>query len=314
MRNERDFVAILGAVILLGQLGCSGTGQPSIEERGMPDEGTVVVYVTNYPLKYFAERIGSEHVEVHFPAPPDEDSAYWMPDSDTISKYQQADLILLNGAGYEKWVDAVSLPKSKLCHTSAEFTADYIALEDAGTHSHGPEGSHAHGGTAFTTWLDPTLAAKQADAVRASLSKQRPEHADAFQQNYDALKSDLETLDQETADIVAKAPSRLVLFSHPVYQYFQRRYGVKARSVHWERDEPPIDAMWAELKQLMKEHPTKWMIWEGKPAAPTVEKLASLGVESIVFDPCGNVPKEGDYLACQRRNLQSLARVFSDAG
>ena len=139
--------------------------------RARPTREPVVVYVTNYPLKYFAERIGGEQVEVHFPAPPDEDPAYWMPDPETISKYQQADLILLNGAGYEKWVDAVSLPKSKLCHTSAEFASDYIALEDAGTHSHGPEGEHAHGGTAFTTWLDPTLAVKQADAIRASLSK-----------------------------------------------------------------------------------------------------------------------------------------------
>ena len=58
--------------------------------------------VVNYPLQYFAERIGGEHINVVFPAPADVDPAYWMPDTPTITAYQQADLILLNGARYAK--------------------------------------------------------------------------------------------------------------------------------------------------------------------------------------------------------------------
>jgi hypothetical protein len=42
--------------------------------------GPLNVYVVNYPLKYFAERIGGEHVKVEFPAPADVDPAYWNPD------------------------------------------------------------------------------------------------------------------------------------------------------------------------------------------------------------------------------------------
>ena len=218
---------------------------------------------------------------------------------------------MVNGAGYEKWMGTVSLPRSKLCDTSAAFAADYITLEGAVTHSHGPEGEHAHGEIAFTTWVDSTLAVRQADAIRTALAKLRPEHEDDFQRNFDALKGDLENLDQQISDTVAKAPECLVLFSHPVYQYFARRYGLNARSVHWEPDEPPTDAMWAELKELLQEHPTKWMIWEGQPAAATAERLAQMGVESVVFDPCGNTSEEGDYLRRQQGNLQGLARVFS---
>ena len=188
MGSRRFNLFILGMAFMLGQSGCSNTQDASTEKQDLTIEGTISVYVVNYPLKYFAERIGGAHVEVHFPAPADEDPAYWMPDAETISKYQQADLILLNGAGYEKWVQSASLPKSKLCNTSAAFAEDYIALEDALTHSHGPEGEHAHGGTAFTTWLDPTLAVKQADAVRASLAELQPENADAFQKNFDVAQ------------------------------------------------------------------------------------------------------------------------------
>ncbi len=47
------------------------------------------VYVVNYPLKYFAERIGGEHVKVEFPAPTDVDPAYWNPDLAAISAYPE---------------------------------------------------------------------------------------------------------------------------------------------------------------------------------------------------------------------------------
>jgi zinc transport system substrate-binding protein len=312
MRNRQGVVLILIAVSLLHQLGCSETDGRRAMEKVATDTGPVAVYVTNYPLKYFAERIGGEHVTVHFPAPPDEDPAYWTPDPETIGKYQQADLILLNGAGYEKWTESVSLPKSKLCDTSSQFTADdFILLEDAVTHSHGPKGEHAHGGMAFTTWLDPTLAVKQADAICGALVELRPQHADAFRRNCDGLTSDLEVLDQEFANLFSKVSDRPVVFSHPVYQYFERRYFLKAKSVHWEPDEEPTDAMWAELKELLQQHSATWMVWEGESLGSTANQLAELGLTSIVFDPCGNTPRDDDYLATQQKNLTALAKVYS---
>jgi len=66
------------------------------------------LYVVNYPLKYFAERIGGEHVKAVFSTPADVDPAYWNPDVVNVSAFQKADLILLNGAGYAKWVAKVS--------------------------------------------------------------------------------------------------------------------------------------------------------------------------------------------------------------
>lgn len=60
------------------------------------------VYVVNYPLQYFTERIGAEHVKVVLPAPAGEDPAFWKPDVNTIAAFQGADLIVINGANYAK--------------------------------------------------------------------------------------------------------------------------------------------------------------------------------------------------------------------
>jgi len=60
----------------------------------------------------------------------------------------------------------------------------------------------------------------------------------------------------------------------------------------------------------VKDHPAKWMIWEGEPVRGTVEKLKLIGVDSLVFDPCGNVPDQGDFLSVMRENVKNLQKAF----
>lgn len=274
----------------------------------------LTVYTVNYPLQYFTERIGGEYVQVDCPAPADEDPANWTPDAETILKYQQADLILLNGAGYAQWVDKVSLPAAKRVNTSSAFEKRYIMLEQAVTHSHGPGGAHEHGIAAFTTWLDPGLASEQAQAICQTLAKVKPSQASLFQTNLAALQRDLQALDQKLVELTTRDKEVSLIFSHPVYQYLTRAYGLKAQSVHWEPDEVPTEAMWQELTTLLSTHPAQWMIWEGEPDSTSVEKLTTLGIQSTTFLPCGGKPERGDYLSVMNENLIRLETVFRGNG
>jgi zinc transport system substrate-binding protein len=215
----------------------------------------LTVYVVNYPLQYFAERIGGEHINAVFPAPADIDPAYWMPDAKTISDYQQADLILLNGAGYAKWINKATLPRFRMVNTSAGFKDQYLEAAEILTHSHGSEGKHAHKSLAFTTWIDFSLAARQAKAITQAFSRKRPELKDAFQKNYDKLEQDLLKLDRNLKTQVSKNPARPLIVSHPVYDYFARRYGLNIKSVHWEPGEIPTNEQMMELNRILKEHP-----------------------------------------------------------
>jgi zinc transport system substrate-binding protein len=272
------------------------------------------VYVVNYPLKYFAERIGGDLVDVQFPVPAGEDPAYWSPGSAAIVAYQQADVILLNGAGYANWVDKVSLPPSKLVDTSSAFADRLIEIKGQTTHIHGPKGKHAHGGYAFTTWLDPKLAMEQARAVNKALCAKLPDSKVELANRFAELEGELLEIDKQLKDVFSAAPKRPLVFSHPVYQYFARRYGLNSKSVHWEPDETPTEAMWAELKELLAGHPARWMIWEGEPTAETVAGLKKLGVGGVVFDPCGNAPASGDFLSAMRSNLANLQVINGERG
>ncbi|MDH3803525.1 MAG: metal ABC transporter substrate-binding protein [Deltaproteobacteria bacterium] len=270
----------------------------------------LTIYVVNYPLQYFAERIAGEHAAVVFPAPADVDPAYWMPGPKKISDYQRADLILLNGANYAKWVNKVSLPRFRMVNTSAAFKDRYIEAAEILTHSHGGEGEHAHESLAFTTWVDFSLAAEQAKAIEKALSRKKPALKDTFQRNYEELERQLHKLDRDIKKVVSKDRSRPLVVSHPVYDYFARRYELNIKSVHWEPDEIPTTEQMLKLHSILKDHPAKWMIWEGESIKESVERLKAIGMQSVVFDPCGNEPDQGDFMSVMRQNVENIKEAF----
>lgn len=296
--------------VLVTLLLMSGCAEQESRQVDVQTGSKPVVYVSNYPLHYFIERIAGDLVDIRFPVGVSGDPALWKPGAEDIAAMQQGDLILLNGASYEQWLSHVTLPQSRVIDTAAAFSDTLIPTEETISHTHGPEGEHAHEGTAFTTWLDLTLALEQARAVRQALIVLRPQQRAQIDERFTPLEKELTALDAEIKSTAASAPEIRVIFSHPVYQYFKRRYGVQGTSVHWEPDVMPDEKMWNEFQQLLKEQPAKWMLWEGEPLPEIVERLSGLGVESVVVNPCGNTPDSGDFLSVMRQNIESLKRVF----
>lgn len=295
-------------------LGCSSEPQSVKAPSGTPETasgGPVSVFVVNYPLHYFTERIAGDLAEVVFPVPRDTDPAYWSPDADTVAAYQSADLILLNGADYAKWVGLVSLPRAGMVDTSSSFRDRYVPLEEGPVHSHGPEGEHSHTGNAFTTWLDMSLAVEHARAISEALSGSRPEKAEEFSAAFAALETDLAELDRRLDAIATSLADESVVFSHPVYQYLEERYGIEGRSVHWEPDVAPDEEMQAELEGHLAEHRAQWMIWEDKPLMATREQLAEMGVGCLVLRPLANTPESGDFLSEMRSDLSAIEQTLA---
>lgn len=278
---------------------------PAASKSGKPQ-----VLVANYPLQYFAQRIGGDAVEVRFPAPKDEDPAFWQPDDAAIAAFQGADLILMNGATYSKWADKVTLPEAKVVDTSAAFAGNFIEVTDVVTHSHGPGGEHSHNGIAFTTWIDFKQASLQARAVRDALVKLVPAAKDTLEKNAEGLIDELDALDNRMMALSRRLVGQPLVASHPVYHYLARRYGMNLRSLLWEPEMALDDKAMAELNAVLAAHRARWMLWEGEPAKESVDKLQMVGLKSVVFDPCGNVPDSGDFMSVMQANVKALETAF----
>lgn len=257
------------------------------------------IAAVNAPLAYIARALGGPDLEVIYPIPKDVDPAFWAPSPEEVQLFQNADLILLNGAGYAGWVNTAILPRARLVDTTAAVQAQLIPADDAGVaHKHGPRGVVAHAGRyAFTTWLDPDIAQAQVDAVAGAITRRWPELADQVRGRVSALRAEVGAMDEAFKALSAELAERQVFASHPVYQYFARAYLGQVTSLHWEPDTLPSDRDWAAFRAMLDPDRSPVMIWEGAPILPIRERLTQFGVGVVVLSPMASTAETGRLFA-----------------
>ncbi len=289
------------SLLLLTVVACGDQRAPATQQQPEPSEFIVAV---NTPLQYFAQRLIDEDIEVRMLAPDNTDPAQWQPSIEDVLQLQRAQLILLNGAGYSGWLNKVSISDSALVNTSASVREQWIELESQVSHSHGPTGEHAHGGYAFTTWMDMSLAQVQAKAIAYALQEHWPEKVKSIDRKLDSLLADLNVIDDGFMVAATGLQNHQLIYSHPVYQYFERRYGLQGLSLHWEPDRMPSEEQWSELQRLNTDDAL--FIWEAKPAAEIAAHMRESGIKFVILDPAAN-QREKDWMTVQRENLDRLS-------
>jgi zinc transport system substrate-binding protein len=304
--KARRWLVVLSWMVMLSA--CNDASDREYRSSSAADKADkadkALIMAVNYPLLAMAEMIGGNSFVTSMPTIAG-DPAFWQPAADTIISYQEADIILLNGAAYAKWTNTASLPTGKLLDTSANFREQLITSSGP-THSHGPGAEHTHAGTAFTTWLDMQQAISQGEAIRDAMLKLSPTQQAQIEQGFVALQTALEDYHRRLVAIGKALGGEPVLYSHPVYQYLQRAYQLNGHALTWEPDETPNEQQWQELEELMLQHRAGLMLWEAPPLRATRERLEAMGLEVQVFSPVANYPPSGDFLSVMDANISAL--------
>jgi zinc transport system substrate-binding protein len=267
------------------------------------------VVAVNYALSYFAERLGSDEIDVVFPVPDGVDPSFWRPGIADISTMQSADLIVLNGAGFATWITKASLPRSRLLDTSRGFEDRFIATETI-THSHGADGEHSHTGKASFTWLDQEQAIMQASTIAEALAQRGLVESDEIETRLSALTENLLALDAAAEQLRPLAEGKVLIATHPRYQYFSRAYGLEIRSLEWEAGAAPNADQLAELEALVDETGAQVLLWEAEPPEEARAVLRDLGLVDVVFPTLAMAPEGSDYVQRLRAVVDDLARVL----
>lgn len=300
----RMSIKLVSSFCLLAVLAvaCADDPTPVHQDTG----SAAYIVVANNPLLYFTQRLIGDAVEVRLLVPEAVDPASWQPTVADILQLQGAELVMLNGAGYSNWLDKVSISAGRIVVTSAAARDQWRELPDEITHSHGPGAEHAHSGYAFTTWMDMSLARVQAEAIAVALRERWPGQGDSIRDNLQTLLADLDELDAGYRKQADRLAGRDIIYSHPVYQYFEQRYRLPGYSLHWEPGVMPSDRQWSELESRLDD--ASLLIWEAEPIATIQKRLALLDLSFVVVDPAANI-SERDWLSVQRGNLAALSRV-----
>ena len=126
MNKKLFFIVSIIAVLIL-----TACGNQQVETVPSEDESATAslsVYTTVYPLQYFAERIGGEHVHVQSIYPPGADEHSFDPTQKDMIALADSDLFFYVGLGLEGFVDKAELTL-KDEHVKMIATAEGIAEE-----------------------------------------------------------------------------------------------------------------------------------------------------------------------------------------
>jgi zinc transport system substrate-binding protein len=197
------------------------TGRPA-PQAGQENEKIMVV-ASFYPLYEFASRVGGDRAEVSSLVPVGIEPHDWEPTAQDRLRVQSADLLVINGAGFESW--AGDTEAKAVIDTSEGLELEHDE-EEAGEDGHGHEG-----GVDPHVWLDPVLAKNQMEKIRDAMVAADPENADYYTENAGTFAAELDQLDGFIRLELADCEKSDFIAFHDAFSRFAERYGLTQHAI-----------------------------------------------------------------------------------
>src|SRR5262245_8277289 len=135
------------------------------------DHQKIVIVASFYPLYEFASRVGGVKVEVSSLVPAGVEPHDWEPRPQDRLKARSADILIINGAGFESWAGEME----------SKVVVDTSQVVDHGANPH--------------IWLDPIIAKQQVEKIRDALISADSTNAQYYEKNAARFLTDLDLLD-----------------------------------------------------------------------------------------------------------------------
>ena len=112
--DEQTKVAILAITVIIPILSLLVWNSDQAIISASSDSTQITVIASFYPLYEFTKQVGKEKVEVLLLVPPGVEPHDWEPTITDLQKILQSNLIVINGIGFENWVDDFDTVNSKV--------------------------------------------------------------------------------------------------------------------------------------------------------------------------------------------------------
>ena len=170
-----------------------------------------------------AREVGGDRIELHTLVGPDSDAHVYQPTPADAKTIAQANLVIVNGLGFEGWIDR--LIKSSGYRGSVVRASTGIKTLKLKHDEHG----HGHDSDVDPhAWQDLANALRYVDNIAQALAKADPAGQQVYLANAEKYKQAIATLDGElkTAFNAIAKEKRKVVTTHDAFGYFSRAYGI----------------------------------------------------------------------------------------
>ena len=286
-------------------------------------ESRMTVVCTTYPIYLFASSVtqGVDGVEV---ARLDTGSTSCLHDytlsMEDMKKLERADVIALNGAGLEEFLeDALQTSDAAVidCSEGVELLEDLSHHHEEGEDHDG----HDHGHWDPHYWMDPRRAAQMVGNLEAGLSALDPDNEQNYAQNSFVTRGLLIARDNNARELLDQYgtrhgthPLELITF-HDGFQYFADAYGLTLlTSIEEEAGSEASAHEIVEITELVKEHDIPVIFTEvnGSDAtAKAISRETGCQVAQLTMLMDGPDSELGNYLSGITGNAVSIINGFA---
>jgi zinc transport system substrate-binding protein len=270
----------------------------------------IEVVTSFYPLYELASTIGGDKIEVSNLVPPGSEPHDYEPSPQDIIRLNNAQLVVLNGAGFESWSGNVVPDLQSKGVTVVELSKSIGELLQ-GT----PESEATSQGSATDPhfWLDPVLYQQEARFMGQTLGQIDPSNKDYYAVNAENFANKLQKVADNYQTGLSACPLHSIVTSHAAFGYLAKRYGLTVAAISGlSPDSEPSPRKIAELTDLVKQSGIKYIFTETLLSPKIADTLASeANVQTLVFNPLEGLTKAEmaageDYISVMERNLQQL--------
>ena len=305
---KRPILSMLLSVLLLLP-GCTQAPSGSSQEEGL------TVLATTYPVYLFARTVaqGVEGVTVERLNTGSVSCLHdYTLSVDDMKKIEGADVIAMNGAGLEDFMDdALAASSAAVIDCSQGVAllenADHIHEEGDGGHDHGHWDPHY--------WMDPGNAAVMVRNLQEGFALADPDHGDAYARNGEEAAGQLPSFAGDCTQALEGAEGAALITFHDGFHDFAQALGLPLLASIEEEEGSEASAMEInEITQLVKEHQLPVIFTEVNGSDATANAISrETGCQVAQLTMLMDGPEEGDlstYLEGVRSNVNTIVSFF----
>ena len=287
--------------------------------------GEVPVVASFSILGDLVRQVGGDRVAVQTLVGPGQDAHVFQPAPSDARKLAQARLLVVNGLGYEGWLDRLA-QAAGYQGPRVVATQGVRALKGAGAdhdhdhdddHDHDHDG-HAHGGADPHAWQSVANAQIYVQNISKGLCAADPAGCAGYRANAARTQAELKALDADirTAWRGVAAAQRKVITSHDAFAYYARAYGVRFMAPQGVSTESEPSARGvARLVRQIRAEGIKALFVEKLADPRLIQQIArETGVQPSGELYSDSLSPEGgpatSYQAMMRHNTQALVKAI----
>ncbi len=315
----------LGILLLVLVLILSACGQQESRNTGNKDDDKIKIVASFFPAADLASKIGGEKVTVKNLT--QSGSAHgFEPSVGDMKEIVQADLLIINGAGFETWVDKVKAANPNLDIIEISKGIELIPAElghvheDEETSEHGEEDQHdeeGHGLYDPHTWLSIKNLDKMAQNIYNKLSDIDADNEEYYNNNFESVKIRVDEIMDKYVSKINKYKGKSIVVPHEGFAYLVNELGIEQIGLEGiNSDSEPTLTKIAEISEIMKEKEIETVFYDfGKSdkAAQTIAneikgKVKPISTLEVITDE--DVKAGKDLFTLIEMNLQNILDSF----